>query len=344
MITDSMKAMVLVRTGKIRNAFELREVPVPAVPDNGVLIKVRAFGLNYADAMAIKGNYQDAPPLPSIIGYDVYGQIVAMGKDCSRFAIGDTVTALCRFGGYAEYAATDERAVVKVPPEVPICKALALATQAATAWYCTEEATTIYPGERVVVTAAAGGVGSLIVQLAKKRGAKVYGVVGNERRAAFLNGIGASGILYRDKGDVFEQYRAIEGKKAIDIMYDSAAGSYIRKGMRDLSYGGRFVGFGISQANNARHIGHWLKFALSCGIFHPLAFLMKSQSFTGVNMLKLADHKPYIVQKCMHNAVEAYVNGDLHPLEGKLWQLDQLEEAHIALQAGSYAGKMAVAW
>jgi NADPH2:quinone reductase len=225
-----------------------------------------------------------------------------------------------------------------------ITAALALATQGATAWYCAEEATTIYPGERVLITAAAGGVGSLLVQLAKRRGAKVYGIVSSPERAAIAQSLGADVALNRRTGDVFRQFREQEGKKSIDIMYDSAGGSYVRKAMSQLAPGGRTLCYGGAQATHARTIFSLLPFALSFGLYHPVPFLMQSQSLIGVNMLRIADHKPDVLQVCLSNIMETYRNGQVKPLPGKTYPVTQLGNAHQALEQGQVPGKIAVRW
>lgn len=343
-MSKTMKAAFLVKTGNIEKAFVIREVPVPVVADNEVLIEVEAFGLNYADGMAIKGQYRDAPPLPSVLGYDVCGRITAVGSKVTRHYAGERVTAMTRFGGYAQYAVTDERAVVTIKEDTPVATALALATQAATAWYCAEEVSTIYEGERVLITAAAGGVGSLLLQLAKRRKARVYGIVSTEAKASLIKGLGADGVLNRSKGNIFTQYQELEGKNAIDIMFDSAGGSYIRQGIKNLAPGGRMVGYGGSQGSDAGNIFKLISFALSFGFYHPAPFLLEGRSLIGVNMLRMADHKPAVVQRCMEQSVKLFNEGLLKPLEGKVFTIDNLVEAHIALQRGAVPGKIAIKW
>lgn len=339
-----MPAAVLVRKGDIEKAFELREVPVPVLSDHEVLIDNEAFGLNYADLMAVKGQYRDAPPLPSVLGYDVCGRVVATGAKVSACRPGNRVTALTRFGGYARYTATSELAVVPVAEDTPVTEALALATQGATAWYCAEEACRIYEGERVIITAAAGGVGSLLLQLAKRRKARVYGIVSTEAKAGLIRSLGADGVLNRSEGDVFEQYRTLEGKGAIDIMFDSAGGSYLRKGMQNLAPGGRMVGYGGAQGGNATHIFSLLSFALSFGLYHPAPFLLQSRSLTGVNMLRLADHKPLLVQHCMQQITRCYREALIKPLPGAEFPVGELTTALQAVQAGNISGKIAIRW
>jgi len=336
--------MVLIRKGAVDKAFELRELPIPQPQDHEVLIEVEAFGLNYADGMAIRGRYRDAPPMPAVLGYDVCGRIVAVGKNVSAHQAGDRVTALTRFGGYARYAVTDQHAVVKIKEDTDLSAALSLATQAATAWYCAEEACTIYEGERVVITAAAGGVGSLLLQLVKRRKAHAYGIVSTEAKEDIIRNLGADGVLNRSRGDIFAQYQAYEGKKAIDVMFDSAGGSYIRKGIKNLAPGGRMVGYGGAQGSNAGNIFSLISFALSFGFYHPAPFLLQGQSLIGVNMLRLADHKPQVVQRCMQQSVQLYNEGSLKPLEGRVFPVDRIADAHLALQQGAIPGKIAMKW
>lgn len=343
-MNTTMPAIVLVRSGAVEKAFELRELPIPQPADNEVLIAVEAFGLNYADGMAIKGQYRDAPPLPSVLGYDVCGRIVSIGKNVTKHKIGERVTAMTRFGGYARYAVTDQRAIATIKEDTDLSTALSLATQAATAWYCAREACTIYEGERVIVTAAAGGVGSLLLQLAVQNKAKVYGIVSTEIKAKLVKQMGAYGVLNRSEGDIFAQYQALEGRKAIDIMFDSAGGSYLRKGIKNLAPGGRFVGFGGSQGSKANNIFKLISFALSFGFYHPVPFLLEGQSMIGVSMLRLADHKPDVVQRCMEQSVKLFNEGGLKPLEGKVFPVDELVKAHKALEQGSIPGKIAIKW
>jgi len=340
----TMPAIVQVRKGNIDQAFEQRELPIPVPADNAVLIRVEASGLNYADGMAIKGQYREAPPLPAVLGYDVCGYVVETGKAVTLHKPGDRVTAMTRFGGYAGYAVTDERAAVKIKENIDVCTALAMATQAATAWYCGEEVCRIYEHDRVLITAAAGGVGSLLLQMALRHKAKVYGIVSTEAKEKLILELGAHAALNRTKGDVFGQYRRHEGVRAIDVMFDSAGGSYIRKGIRQLAPGGRMVGFGAAQSSNAGNILSLLSFALSFGLFHPAPFLIDSKSFCGVNMLRLADHKPDVVRRCLEQAMQLFDEGKLRPLAGRAYPVSEITAAHKDLAAGRVSGKIALCW
>ena len=162
-----MKAAVLVRKGDPSRAFEIREVPDPKIKDGEVLIKVEGFGLNFADVMARLGLYADAPPMPSVLGYDVTGRVTAVAPDITHLQVGDRVTAMTRFGGYAEYVAAMGMGTARIAEDMPVGEATALTTQYCTAYYAAAEVVNLHEGDRVLIHSAAGGVGTALLQHAK---------------------------------------------------------------------------------------------------------------------------------------------------------------------------------
>src|SRR5205085_8338529 len=118
-----MKAVQLVKHGNTPDCFRIVEVEKPVPKKGEVLIKVQAFGLNYADVMARLGIYRDAPPLPCVLGYDVVGIVEAVGEGCDPAKVGKRVTAVTEFGGYAEYATTREEAAAVLSLEIPAAAA-----------------------------------------------------------------------------------------------------------------------------------------------------------------------------------------------------------------------------
>ena len=134
-----MKAIALVKTGDASSAFKVIEIVKPQPKEGEVLIKVAAFGLNFADVMARRGMYKEAPPLPAVLGYDVAGTVEAVGENVTAIKIGDRVTAMTRFGGYAEYAVTNASAAAVIPASIDNATATALTTQYCTAYYAAAE-------------------------------------------------------------------------------------------------------------------------------------------------------------------------------------------------------------
>jgi len=226
-----MKAIFLVRNGESKEAFEMRDTVLPIPGKGEVVIRVEASGLNYADAMARRGLYKEAPPLPCVLGYDVAGTIHSVGPDTPGFTIGQRVAAMTRFGGYAQYAKTQAAAVIPLNDTMDSGLATALATHALTAVYCTEFAIRLYQGDRVLIHAAAGGVGTLLVQLAKAKGCIVYGSASKQKHT-YLKKIGVDFPIDSHAGNTIEEVKkTLDGQK-LDVVYDNIGGAEFQKRQR----------------------------------------------------------------------------------------------------------------
>lgn len=338
-----MKAAVLVKNGISSKAFEIREVETPKPGEGQVLIKAEAFGLNFADVMARHGDYQDCPPLPAIIGYDVVGKVEALGAGVTNVKVGDRVTAMTRFGGYAEYALTDYRACSKIADDYPVGKATALTTQYCTAYYCFEEVVSLFEGDAILIHAAAGGVGTALVQLAKEKGCVVFGTAGSQEKLDYLKSIGVDyPINYRTQ-DFEKEIKKIIGEKGLDVVFDPIGGKSVKKGIRLLGSGGRIVLFGAAGMNGTNIFGK-IGTGLGFGIYHPVEFMLSSKGMIGVNMLRIADNRPNVLKRCLDNVVKLVEEGVLDPTVGKVFKVDKLAEAHDYLEMRKSMGKVTVEW
>jgi NADPH:quinone reductase-like Zn-dependent oxidoreductase len=340
-----MKAVVLVRYGTAVHAFELRELPTPQPGPGQVRIGVEAFGLNYADVSARQGTYQDAPPIPCVIGYEVVGRVEALGDGGGGPAIGTRVTALTRFGGYATHAVTDARAVAPVPEDMDVGVAAALPTQYGTAYHCAEEMVRLHPGDHVLVHAAAGGVGTALVQLCKRRGCVVYGTAGSDDKLAYLRTLGVDHAINYRTADFADTVRRIRGQDGLDVIFDSLGGAAVRKGLQLLAAGGRIVCFGAAARTTGRpQLLHDLPFALSFGLPHPIPLMIHSKSIIGVNMLRLSDQRPLALKRCLDAVVQLALNGDVQPTVGGRFTADAIDKAHSFLESRASIGKVVVTW
>lgn len=340
-----MKAQVLVRHGAPGEAFELRELPTPSAAAGQVRIAVEAFGLNYADVSARQGTYQDAPPLPSVIGYEVVGRIDEVGAGVKDLAQGQRVTALTRFGGYATEAVTDARAVVPIPEDLDAGVAAAIPTQGCTAYFCAEEMVRLHAGDHVLVQAAAGGVGTLLVQLCKRRGCVVYGTAGSDDKIEYLRSLGVDHPIQYRREDFAVAVRRIRGEEGLDVIFDSLGGSAVRKGLALLAGGGRIVCLGAAERRASRP--QWLadlRFAASFGLPHPIPLLLASKSLLGVNMLRISDQRPEMLARCLRAVAELTERGELRPTVGGRFTADQLAAAHELLGGRQSTGKIVVRW
>jgi len=337
--------MYLVRTGDAAHAFELRDAATPEPAAGQLRVAVEAFGLNYADVSARHGLYQDAPPMPSILGYEVVGRVDALGAGVTHFQVGQRVTALTRFGGYATHALTDARAAVPVPDDMDVGVAVALPTQGCTAYYMAEEMVRLHAGDHVLVHAAAGGVGTLLVQLCKRRGCVVYGTAGSQDKLSVLRDLGVDHpINYRD-ADFAAEVRRIRGEAGLDVIFDSIGGATTRKGVALLGAGGRMVCFGAADHTpGPLQPLRSLRFLASFGFPHPVLLMLRSRALIGVNMLRIADSRPEVLQRCLQAVVDLSLKGELRAVIGGRFTADQLGAAHALLESRRSTGKIVVTW
>lgn len=341
-----MRAVVLTKFGTPEVAFKIEERPIPTPQDHEICIKSEAFGLNFADVMARQGLYQDCPPLPTVIGYEVVGHVHAVGKDVKDFKVGQRVVSLTRFGGYAEYAVADARAAVVIPEDMDFCVATALATQYATAYFCAAYTTQLHEGEHVLIQAAAGGVGTALVQMAKNKGCIVYGTAGSEKKLEYLRSLGVDHPINYKTTDYKDYIEKVAGKKAIDVVFDSLGGNDVKKARKLLAIGtGRIICFGAaSRSGKGRFFGNDLKLVWGFGFLASVELLLKSQGVTGVNMLRVADNRPDALKHCMQQVAKQVAEGQLNPTIGGKFPVSEIGKAHDFLGSRKSIGKVAVYW
>jgi len=340
-----MRAFVLVRHGEASRAFEEREIPDPVPGPGQVRIAVEMFGLNFADVMARLGLYQDAPPFPAVLGYDVVGRIDRVGAGIDHLREGMRVVAMTRFGGYATLALSAAFGVFEIPDGFDGAAATALATQYVTAWYAGVELVRLHAGDRVLIQGAAGGVGTALVQIARLHGCLVFGTTGTPGKMSHLAEIGVD-VPLCTLGSGFEaEYRKVSGGKPLDVIFDSLGGGGVRKGLRILGSGGRLVSYGVADMVGPQHtFTSSIRTLLAFGFPHPLVLLLQSKSLLGINMLRIADERPEIIGRCLSEVVPRGVRGELRPVVGKVFPAAEFSAAHEWLRKRQSTGKIAVAW
>jgi NADPH:quinone reductase-like Zn-dependent oxidoreductase len=338
-----LKAIYLIRKGRAESAFEVHDVPDPTPGTGQVLIKVEASGLNFADLVAREGMYRDAPPVPFIPGYDVVGLVEACGAGVTSLRKGDRVTALTRFGGYAEFAVTDARAAVAVPVLLGAAQACALATQYCTAYYCAAVAANLQKGERVIIHSAAGGVGRALLQYALHKNCSIIATTGSASKVPVLLQQGAGHVINTSEENFARAVTDIHGRSGVDVIFDALGGRYVREGIGLLSAGGRIVTYGASQMTGTGLFSRVIA-ALQFGIYHPAIFMMSSRSIIGVNMLRIADQRPEIISSCLKEVMHLFSEGIFIPAAGKEFRAAEIAAAHRYLQDRKATGKVVVLW
>ncbi len=340
-----MKAAVLVKNGAADKAFEIQEVAAPSLAAGQVLVDVEAFGLNFADVMARQGLYQDCPPLPAIIGYEAVGRVNSWADDVSGFEKGQRVLAFTRFGAYATQVATMQEGVVPIPEAMPVGEAVALATQYCTAWYAAEEMVRLYAGDRVLIQSAAGGVGTALVQLAKHRGCYVFGTASTGKKLAYLKELGVDCPINYKESNFAKIIKQVSPTGKVDVVFDAVGGKSVKDGMKLLDAGGRMVCYGAaSMSGSNKNVLRLAKTGLGFGLYSPIQLMMPSHSIIGVNMLRIADNKPLILQRCLIEVVKLWEKGVVKPTVGGDFAISELAQAHSSLANRQTIGKIVVRW
>ena len=323
----------------------MRETDMPVAGRGEVVIRVEASGLNYADVMARRGLYRAAPPIPSVLGYDVAGRIHSIGPDNQGFTVGQRVAAMSRFGGYAEYVKTQAAAVIPLDDAMDSGVATALATQASTAVYSSGFVIRLFPGDRVLIHAAAGGVGTFLVQLAKAKGCIVYGSASSQKHR-YLKEIGVDFPINSHSDNPLEEISRVLSGQKLDVVFDNIGGLSFKKGFEMLGEGGRMVAYGAAAQNRGKKSSriNTVRVGLGFGFYSPIGLIGKSQSMVGVNMLKIADHKPMILKEVMNEVSRLTGQGILRPVLGKAYPASEIADAHDFLESRQSTGKIAILW
>ena len=255
-----------------------------------------------------------------------------MAKNVAGIAVGDRVVGMTRFGGYAEFAVTDYRAVAIIPETMDAGIAAALATQYITAYYAAYEQVNLHKDDNVVIHAAAGGVGIALVQLAKHKGCHVFGTCGSDEKVAFLQTIGVDTPINYIKDDWATIVKTATQGRGVDVIFDSIGGNYVKRGIKLLGAGGRLVSYGVSEMTSGQRKNtlQVVKVALQFGIYSPIEFLQTSKAFIGVNMLRIADDRPLMIQHCLQNVIALQQQGILQPHIGGSYAAENIADATSA--------------
>ena len=246
---QQMKAVRIAQFGEA-DQLQVMETPLPEPGPGEVLVKLAYSGVNFIDVYMRKGVYARShtyeTPLPLTVGMEGGGHVVAVGEQVKGFAVGERVAYCLGRGSYAEFAAVPAWKLVPVPKDVPLSVATALMLQGCTAHYLASSAFVLAEGQTCLVHAGAGGVGQLLVQLAKLRGARVIATVGSAEKAAIATRCGADAcILYRET-DFRDEVLRLTGGKGVDVVYDSVGKDTIERSIRCLRRRGVCILYGAS--------------------------------------------------------------------------------------------------
>ena len=242
-MTTSMRAVRVHENGGSEN-LRVETIEIPAPQEGEALVKVEAAGVNFVDVYKREGLYRI--PLPSTLGEEGAGQVIAIGRGVTGVKEGDSVAWASVGGAYAEYAVVPAQRLVPVPASVSTRVAAAVMLQGMTAHYLASSTFPLKHGDRCLVHAAAGGVGLLLVQIAKKRGAVVIGTAGSEEKAELARAAGADHVIVYTRDDFAAETRRLTNGTGVNVVYDSVGKTTFDSGLDILAARGMMVLFGQS--------------------------------------------------------------------------------------------------
>lgn len=340
-----MRAYFLTKKGSAEDSIELRDTTIPEVGPDDVLVKTTHFGLNFADVIMRQGLYREAPNFPFIPGYDAAGIVEKVGQKADQNLLGKRVVLMCKFGGYAEYIATPALGVAVLPESMDSATATALGTQYLTAWYMAVHLQNILPGDRVLIHAAAGGVGTALVQLCKWKGAEIYATAGSAEKIVMLEKSGVKKAINYKEEDYAEVLKRELNEKRLHVAFNAIAGSTFKKDLRLLGSGGNFHMFGAAERSGQKGgMLATLGLLRKMGLMVPIMLMAKSRSILGTNMLKVAQHRPEVLQRGMQELLALHAQGHINPFIGQVFNHEQLKEAHTMLENRGSKGKFVIEW
>ena len=313
-----MKAIRIHEFGGAEN-LRVDEIEKPTAGADEVLIKTAAAGINYADTMLRQNKYMFSPELPFTLGFEVAGTIEAIGANVQHLTIGQRVLATIRGGGYAEYAIADWRTIVPIPDDLDFGKATALLVQGLTAVGLLAD---LKSGQTILIHAAAGGVGSLLVQLAKHKGAKVLGTASTAEKLEKVASLGAdAGINYSESDWTDEVLAATDGKGA-DLIIEMVGGEIGRQNFKCLATGGTMTVYGAASGED---------FQISA-----LNLLFKMQTVKGYNLnFETRENMAAFTKELMSHIAENRLEVTVTE-----FPLEQARQAHDALEGRKTMGKV----
>jgi NADPH:quinone reductase-like Zn-dependent oxidoreductase len=306
-----------------------------------VRIRVRAAGVNFADLVARVGLYPDAPKPPSVVGFEVAGDVDALGEGVDGLEVGQRVMAPCRFGGYAQLAVAKAETVLPLPDGWSYSEGASMPVTYATAYAGLVRFGGLRAGERVLIQAAGGGVGIAATQIAKLVGAEVYGTASPPKHDA-IRGFGVDHPVDYRTHDVVDEVRRISGEQhPIDLAFDALGGRSFRQSFALLRAGGRLVCFGASevQAGERRSPLRALRVLAQMPRFKPLTLMRESKSVIGLNMLTLWDQRESLDE--LIEPLRDWVDqGRLRPVVAQEFRLDDGAAAHRYMHERHNVGKV----
>jgi NADPH2:quinone reductase len=302
--------------------------PVPTPADAEVLIRIHAAGVNGPDLLQRKGLYDPPPGASDIPGLEVAGEIVSVGRDVTRFAVGDLVCALVPGGGYAEYAVAHESNALAIPDGLSMVEAAAMPETFLTVWLNLFQRGRFAAGESVLIHGGASGIGTTATMLAKAFGAsRIITTVSSDAQRTASIALGADvAVDYRNEDFVEAVMRATDGR-GVDVVVDIVAGDYVARNYAAAAMNGRIVQIGVIKG--------------PAQALDLLPMLTKRLTHIGSTLRsRTHEEKAELIEDLERSVWPHIRRGAVKPLIYRTFDLDDARGAHELMDSGTHIGKI----
>lgn len=313
------------------DVFKLTDIPKPVPGTGEILVRSGAIGVNFAETLMRKNKYAATPELPAILGSEVAGTVEQIGPGVSCIDVGTRVAAPLfaagrLVGAYAEYVVIDANIAVPLPNGLPFEEATALMVQGLTASLLLKQ--TPPRGRSVLINAAAGGVGTLLIQLAKHSGAKtVIAAASTSHKLEFARSLGADICINYSEENWPDELLTANSGAGPDIIYESVGGSVTEISLKILAPSGEMVIYGALNIQN-------FKF----GVPELLGLIFKNQAIKGFSITNMLT--PQILRNDLTHLFDLALQGQLKVQLGGIYSLKQVGDAHAAIEGRQTMGKI----
>ncbi|WP_435178896.1 quinone oxidoreductase family protein [Halorussus sp. AFM4] len=307
------------------DALDVTEAETPEPGPGQVRIKVEAAGVNFADIMQRRGHYVGGPDPTYVPGMEAAGAIDAVG-DGVEYEEGDRVVAMTGRGGYADYALADADSLFEVPEPMSFAEAAGFPVQFLTAHAVLHEWGKLEDGERVLVHAAAGGVGTAAVQLASAAGAEVFGTASTDEKLDLAERLGCDHPINYEESDFREVVADRTDDEGVDLVLDGVGGETFARSIDALSHFGRVVAYGAASGEP--------------GEVDTTRLLFENKSVLGFHLGNALQRDPQRILKAVPELQELLASGELEVVVGERFPLEAAAEAHEAIENRETVGKV----
>lgn len=324
-----MRAVIVERFGPLEDAA-VKEVDAPEPGPKQVLIEARNAGVNFPDVLMITGAYQVKPELPFSPGMEVSGVVKAVGEEVEDLTPGQRVAAHVSYGAYAEQVLAPAASCYGIPDEMSFEHAAALGLVYQTAHFALTERAHLSAGERVLITGAAGGVGTAAIQLVKAYGATVFAGIRRAEQEKSVRETGADHVINLDVDNLYDalksQVHEITNGHGVDVAIDTVGGEVFDASLRALAWGGRMVIVGFASGNIPSVKAHYV--------------LLKNISVIGLHWGDYLRREPQWVRRVQNDLYSLYAQKKIEPHIMKVHPLDDFRAALESIKAGRVQGKL----